>query len=50
MEAIPEEIVEKTWREVAAFSPDRADKEMIKIGNNQPELLAFVTGSSQEMG
>jgi len=35
MEAIPEEIVEKTWREVAAVSPDRAKREMMKIGNNQ---------------
>ena len=50
MEPIPEEIVEKTWQEVAGFSPDRAKKEMMKIGNSQPELLAFVTESSQEMG
>jgi hypothetical protein len=50
MDPIPEEIVEKTWQEVAGFSPDRAKKEMMKIGNSQPELLAFVTESSQEMG
>jgi hypothetical protein len=50
MEPIPEEIVEKTWQEVAGFSPDRAKKEMMKIGNSQPELLAFVTESSKEMG
>ncbi len=49
MEPIPEAIVEKTWQEVAGFSPDRAKKEMMKIGNSQPELLAFVTESSQEM-
>jgi hypothetical protein len=47
---IPEAIVENTWQEVAGFSPDRAKKEMMKIGNTQPELLAFVTESSQEMG
>lgn len=45
MERIPEEIVEKTWQEVAGFSPDRARKEIMKIGNSQPELLAFVTDS-----
>jgi uncharacterized coiled-coil DUF342 family protein len=28
MEPIPEAIVEKTWQEVAGFSPDRAKKEM----------------------
>ena len=50
MEIIPEAIVEKTWQEVAGFSPDRAEKEMMKIGNSQPELLAFVMESSQEMG
>jgi hypothetical protein len=50
MEPIPEGIVEKTWQEVAGFSPDRAKKEMIKIGNSQPELLAFVTESAKEMG
>jgi len=50
VEPIPEEIVEKTWQEVAGFSPDRTKKEMMKIGNIQPELLAFVTESSQETG
>jgi hypothetical protein len=50
MELIPEEIVEKTWQEVAGFSPVKANKEMMKIGNNQPELLAFVMESSKEMG
>jgi len=49
MEAIPEAIVEKTWQEVAGLSPDRAKKEMMKIGNGQPELLAFVMESSKEM-
>jgi lipoate synthase len=49
MEPIPEAIVEKTWQEVAGFSPDRAKKEIMKIGNSQPELLAFVTESSKEM-
>ena len=50
MEPIPETIVEKTWQEVAGFSSDRAKKEMMKIGNSQPELLAFVTESAKEMG
>jgi hypothetical protein len=50
MGPIPEAIVEKTWQEVAGFSPGRANKEMMKIGNSQPDLLAFVTETSQEMG
>ena len=49
MEPIPERIVEKTWQEVAGFSPDKAKKEMLKIGNSQPELLAFVMESAKEM-
>jgi hypothetical protein len=49
LEPIAEEIVEKTWQEVAGFSPDRAKKEMMRIGNSQPELLAFVTESPKEM-
>jgi hypothetical protein len=50
MKPIPEGIVEKTWQQVAAFSPDKARKEMTKIGNTQPDLLAFVMESSKEMG
>ena len=50
MEPVPEEIVEKTWQEVAGFSPDRAKKEMMKIGNRQQELLTFVMESAKEMG
>jgi hypothetical protein len=50
MGQIPEEIVEKTWQEVAGFSPDRANKEMMKIGSSQPDLLTFVMESSKEMG
>jgi hypothetical protein len=49
MKPIPEEIVEKTWQEFAGFSPDRAKKELMKIDNTQPNLLAFLTESSQEM-
>ena len=49
MEPIPEEIVENTWQEVAGFNPVRANKEMMKIGANQPEILAFVTELTDEM-
>jgi len=49
MEPIPEAIVEKTWQEVAGFTPNRAKKELMKISNSQPELLDFVMESSKEM-
>jgi hypothetical protein len=50
MGPIPEEIAGKTWEEVVGFSPDRAKKEMMKLGNNQPDVLAFVAESVKEMG
>jgi len=50
MEPIPEAIVEKTWQEVAGFSPEKAKKELMKISNSQPDLLALVTEWSEEMG
>ena len=50
MNPIPEAIVEKTWQEVAGFSHDKGKKEMMKIGNNQPDLLALVMEMSKEMG
>jgi len=42
LEPIPEAAVEKTWQEVAGFNSNRTKKEMIKIGNSQPELLALI--------
>ncbi len=50
MKQIPESIVERTWQEFAGFSSDKANKEMMKINNKQPELLVFVVESSKEMG
>jgi len=50
VEPIPEGIAERTWQKIAGFTPDKANKEMMKIGNRQPELLAFVMESSKEMG
>jgi hypothetical protein len=50
LEPIPEFIVERTWREFAGFTPDKAKKEMTKINRKQPELLALVVESSKEMG
>jgi hypothetical protein len=50
MEPVREEIVEKTCQEVAGFRPGRAKKEIMKIGNCQQDLLAFVMESAREMG
>jgi hypothetical protein len=48
-EPIPEKTVEKTWQEVAGFSPQQASKEMQKMGKNQPELLAFLMAMTEDM-
>ena len=49
MEPISEKLVEKTWQEVAGFSPQQANKEMQKMGKNQPELLAFLMAMTEDM-
>jgi hypothetical protein len=42
MDPLSEGFLEKTWQKVAEFTPNRANKEMIAMGKNQPDLLAFL--------
>jgi len=49
METLSEEFVEKTWQEVAGFSPDRAAKEMHAMGKAQPDLLAFLLAYADDL-
>ena len=49
MEPLSEEFVEKTWQEVVRFSPARADKEMLAMGKNQPDLLAFLMAYTDDL-
>jgi len=49
MEPIPEELVEETWQEAAAFTNARADKEMTKVAKSQPDLLAFILEFTEEL-
>jgi len=49
MEPLSEKLVEKTWQEVAGFSPQQASKEMQKMGKNEPELLAFLMAMTEDM-
>ena len=46
---VDEQLVEMTWKEVAAFSPARARQEMLRLGKKQPNLLAFVTTYLDEL-
>ena len=49
IEPISEKFVEKTWQEVAGYSPNRANKEMQKMGKNQPDLLAFLMALTEDL-
>jgi len=49
MEIISEKLVEKTWKEVAGFSPSRGSKEMAKLGEKQPDLLSFMVAFTEEL-
>ncbi len=42
MNPIPEEVVERTWREVAQFTEARLKKEMAQVGKEQRDLLGFL--------
>jgi len=49
MDTLSEGFVEKTWQQVAAFTADRANKEMIAMGKNQPDLLAFLMAHTDDL-
>ena len=49
MKPISEETVEKTWKEFASLSPERAERETEKISKNQPNLMAFMMEFTQEL-
>jgi hypothetical protein len=49
MEPISAELVEKTWKEFAAFPLERAQKETEKISQSQPNLLALMMEFTQEL-
>ena len=49
METLSEEVIEKTWQEVSNFTPARADKEMLAMGKNQPDLLAFLIAYTDDL-
>jgi len=49
MDILSEQFVEKTWQQVADFTPARAKKEMLAMGKYQPELLAFLTAFMDDL-
>jgi hypothetical protein len=46
---IPREAVEATWKDVATFSGARGRAEMERLGREQPDLLAYVLGSTEDL-
>jgi hypothetical protein len=49
MNPIPEKLVEETWQEVAGFDTIYAKQEMVKIGERQPNLMAFMMEFTEEL-
>jgi len=49
MKPLSEEFVEKTWQQVAEFTLDRGNKEMLAMGKNQPDLLAFLMAYTDDL-
>jgi hypothetical protein len=49
MDLLSEGFVEKTWQQVAKFTPDRANKEMLAMGKTQPDLLAFLMSYTDDL-
>jgi hypothetical protein len=47
--AIPEALVEETWKEVGSLSTDEAQRSMSQIAKSQPDLLAFVMGTTGDL-
>lgn len=49
MDPLSEGFVEKTWQQVAEFTPERANKEIIAMSKNQPDLLAFLMAHTDDL-
>ncbi len=50
MDALEASMVDAVWQEVARLKESRIPMEMGKAGREQPELLAFILGSTEGMG
>ncbi len=48
-EPISESLVEETWQEVAAFSPQRAEREMNRTASKQRELIGFIAAYTEDL-
>ncbi len=49
MSAVPAEVMEATWRQVAAFSDGRGRSETARAQREQPDLLAYVLGATEHL-
>ncbi len=49
MDIIEAALVEKTWKEVAGFSPSQCAEEMRKLAKKQPELVSFMVEFNLEL-
>ncbi len=49
MEPLSESLVEETWREIDKYTDQRASREMLQFGKDQPNLLSFFLEFTQEL-
>jgi hypothetical protein len=49
MEPLSENLVEKTWQEIADYDSGRATKEMMEFGRIQPDLLSFILELTEDL-
>jgi hypothetical protein len=49
MDAVPADVVEATWREVASFSDARGLAETQRLQREQPDLVAYVLGATEDL-
>lgn len=49
MDTLSEGFVEKTWQQIAEFTPERATKEMQAMSKHQPDLLAFLMAYTDDL-
>lgn len=50
MEPLSENLVEKTWQEIANYDAGRATEEMMELGQVQPDLLSFILEFTEDLG
>lgn len=49
MDTVSHELVEETWQESASFGREEANREMVRVCNDQSDLVGFVMEFTEEL-